>query len=770
MRVLVRLSGLTLLVCSIARVGMCDGSISGTVIDEVTQLPIDQIGLVFLYDSAGSLLYYEMYTGPTYETVTLPSGTYYLKIWVSAPYFQEVYSDHQCPCGCDPTDGTPVVVGSGNVPGVDFELGRGGWITGTITDAQTGQGVLSDFRLYTSDGSPCETGGLLSVDGFYETLGLPGGTYFVATDATDHRNELYDDIPCDPSCDVTDGDPVAVVLGQGTWGIDFALEPVFRYVALGDSYSSGEGCRHYFPFSDVPFGNQCHRSSFAYSQVTWAIDLTADDFFACSGAVTDNIFPASAGGEGQYDEPPQLDHPEIASADLVTVTIGGNDVLFADVLTWCYDEPDCRTFRPRGWSMTLEEYMPQLVGIMGARMEHTVARIRAEAPGAFVVVLGYPVPFPEDAVNQQCGILADPIGHNRSWTPAEQNWIRDLAPELNAMIRRSARRAGGEYARVDMEGLFPGHEVCGPMGSWFVPPRLRRTLNKSEFFHPDRDGHLRGYRRALESFLVAHGLGVAEARGRTRTPTSAELQELAARVARLESAVPTVGDLGIEIISPPCQDEVAVPGQQLRLTGDGFSPGAAVQIYLEEDSSHLLATASADGIGDIDELVALPAALPATPLVRLEAAGTGANGHPRLVLAHVGVAEPLTVDSDTDGIPDACDLCPDVADPGQGDVDSDGIGDLCDPCPDDSGNDTDGDGACDSVDPCPYDPDDDGDSDGLCAAQDNCPYVSNPGQGDSDGDLFGDACDACPGGPDGLCLFYDGFESGDSSEWSTAIP
>jgi hypothetical protein len=66
--------------------------------------------------------------------------------------------------------------------------------------------------------------------------------------------------------------------------------------------------------------------------------------------------------------------------------------------------------------------------------------------------------------------------------------------------------------------------------------------------------------------------------------------------------------------------------------------------------------------------------------------------------------EPEPVDSDSDGIPDDTDNCPDVANPDQADNDidhADGVGDLCD----------------------------------------NCPHATNADQVDSDGDGEGDACD-----------------------------
>ncbi len=107
---------------------------------------------------------------------------------------------------------------------------------------------------------------------------------------------------------------------------------------------------------------------------------------------------------------------------------------------------------------------------------------------------------------------------------------------------------------------------------------------------------------------------------------------------------------------------------------------------------------------------------------------------------------------------------------------SDGFGDVCDNCP------------------ASFNPDqgDVGDGDGVGDACDNCEAIPNPGQEDGDLDGVGDACDVCLGDdasgdadsdgvcadldcddedPDNLCpLFADGFESGDTSAWTSVFP
>ena len=98
-------------------------------------------------------------------------------------------------------------------------------------------------------------------------------------------------------------------------------------------------------------------------------------------------------------------------------------------------------------------------------------------------------------------------------------------------------------------------------------------------------------------------------------------------------------------------------------------------------------------------------------------------------------------DSDADGVPDFRDNCPTVCNVHQLDADGDGKGDVCDTTPGCGGcGQPQCEQVCPppttSTTTIP-----DTDSDGILDNVDNCPNICNTQQLDADGDLIGDVCD-----------------------------
>jgi GDSL-like Lipase/Acylhydrolase family len=271
------------------------------------------------------------------------------------------------------------------------------------------------------------------------------------------------------------------------------------YVALGDSYSSGEGVPPFDPETDTS-GNRCHRSTAAYSRVFEPIGWRLRRrFFACSGAVTDNVglldeASGQLGGVVQYggEQAVQLGRltpPEWAETDLVTLTIGGNDAQFARVLSQCLVFRCHRGRRARRIATHIARAVPPKLGA-------TYAGIARSAPNAGVFVLGYPQLFPSRP-RRRCAIGKRPLSRPK------QVFLRARGEQLNRAIRRAARGAGFHY--VDVERVFRGHEPCGPKSEWIHSIVLRGGVVFS--FHPNGFGQ-RAYARALERYvgcLTRHG-------------------------------------------------------------------------------------------------------------------------------------------------------------------------------------------------------------------------------------------------------------------------
>lgn len=169
------------------------------------------------------------------------------------------------------------------------------------------------------------------------------------------------------------------------------------WLALGDSYSSGEGIPGTVDVGPAQQhqGRNCQRASGDGTSATaWSVsaynavagDLGFEDmaFVACTGAVTNEL--ASQIGEAQ-------ERTGRRKWDVVTLSVGGNDIGFADVLLGCLDAnslpwgafdltPGCDVDEP-----TLRSRVDQLRRSLGSAYDLVASKV---TPGGDVVVAGYP--------------------------------------------------------------------------------------------------------------------------------------------------------------------------------------------------------------------------------------------------------------------------------------------------------------------------------------------------------------------------------------------
>lgn len=463
------------------------------------------------------------------------------------------------------------------------------------------------------------------------------------------------------------------------------------YAALGDSYSSGEGLPPYMNPADW-FGSGCHRSFAAYANQVRLPGSSAPlaerpdaefDFFACSGATTDNIRPD---GEPLSDEPPQMNsgHAIDASRDLITISIGGNDAQFLKVFIYCILLADCRThqpFQPHS-ELTLTDVAPLLVDYAGLKVADIHRRLRSAAPSATIVVLGYPLLLSgNDCPAAQLPQVGETV---MKLSADEQLFLRGVNARLNSRIEASAAAAGLHF--VSVAERFAGHEICGPLESWVNGVvLLNPTFNPKASVHPTAAGQ-RAYAAAVNDYLAASARQLPAGTATTRAglaPNPTPMPALAAASAAAATPLPTLGDLEVALADVPAACEklvnIALPGKPLTLRGRGFAPSETVRMSVIADGrSRSLTDAAADAQGVLATNLMLPADLRINTHVGLQALGAGASGAGHALLAVVRVEDPNVVDSDGDGFPDICDNCSSVPNRDQADTDGDGFGDACD--------------------------------------------------------------------------------------------
>ncbi|EKX65476.1 SGNH/GDSL hydrolase family protein [Streptomyces ipomoeae] len=229
------------------------------------------------------------------------------------------------------------------------------------------------------------------------------------------------------------------------------------YVALGDSYSSGVGAGSYISSS-----GDCKRSTKAYPYLWAAANSPSSfNFTACSGARTGDVLVGQLAPLG-------------ANTGLVSITIGGNDAGFADVMSTCVLQSDSACVSRIN---TAKAYVDST---LPGQLDSVYSAIRSKAPAAHVVVLGYPRFY---QLGGTCAGLSQ----------SKRSAINNAADYLNTAIAKRAADHGFTFG--DVRPAFTGHELCSG-SSWLHSLNL---LNIGESYHPKAAGQSGGYLPVLRS-------------------------------------------------------------------------------------------------------------------------------------------------------------------------------------------------------------------------------------------------------------------------------
>jgi lysophospholipase L1-like esterase len=293
--------------------------------------------------------------------------------------------------------------------------------------------------------------------------------------------------------------------------------PAGRYVALGDSFSSGEGVQPFHPETDHAglFGTKdtCHRSFSAYSQILRKVAKNPEaprpqsdkDFVACSGAQIQALWNWNV---DNTSEPPQLDRLNIKAVEsnghpggpvgLVTMTMAGNDVGFGPIIQQCLR-------RVQGWAAWLlpgaavlgsgscqspdvqHQLDVNLNWLDGTRadnhnpnnLEQVYKGLRRDAPHARILILGYPHEF-KPGYSHDCQHIDQ----------ADLGWANSqLTDRLDNVIQANIKAANANIEYVQTVTYFQNYPQCGGPGAsafYGVDPNI--FPDWQGFFHPNAWG------------------------------------------------------------------------------------------------------------------------------------------------------------------------------------------------------------------------------------------------------------------------------------------
>lgn len=245
-----------------------------------------------------------------------------------------------------------------------------------------------------------------------------------------------------------------------------------RVVSLGDSYSTGTGPAELLP-GDPGVCGRTVASSVRVAAAAVGAELVDA---ACDGATTADL--AASRERGGQTVPAQLD--SLADgADVVLVRLGGNDLGFPALVGGCLARDPAGPVAA-GPTTCVDALAPaggtdavraRIDGEVTTRLGEAFARIRAAAPAARIVAIGYLTVLgdPEALPAEGClrATATSTVNGQVLLADRDAAWLAGIQRELDGAIARAAADAGARF--VDQETPTAEHGACaGDAGGAYV--------------------------------------------------------------------------------------------------------------------------------------------------------------------------------------------------------------------------------------------------------------------------------------------------------------
>ena len=460
------------------------------------------------------------------------------------------------------------------------------------------------------------------------------------------------------------------------------------YLALGDSFASGEGVYNYKAVTDTP-DNRCHLS---YDSYPYVIDSTlstigATESVACSGAKTKDYYfydqrvyntseKQSIGKETlEFDELIYDNYlPGYRIQDnfvlrkkpnIVTISMGGNDIGFSSILKSCVaGSNDCYKFYEDRAALV------STVNNTYTKLVDTYTSIKANTnTSAKVYVIGYPLIAKADG---NCAV-------NVLMNSNELAFGNSLVEYLNAVIEMAANHAGVRY--VDVSNAFSGSKLCETASSSAALNGLTAGNSSfipdvgpigSESYHPTKKGHA----------LLATAITQQTNNFTLAMPTAVIGDPLTIAADKLKFVLDAPHNDSL-YMSTYYQDNLTeldtyYVGDDIKLGITQYQaslpPASSYQVWLYSTPT-LLGTLQTDANGELNSAVTVPGDTP-PGYHTVKIVGKNLAGEDITIqkIIYIGAS---AADIDGDGVPNDKELCL-VGEPSKTDVDADGTDDACD--------------------------------------------------------------------------------------------
>ena len=473
------------------------------------------------------------------------------------------------------------------------------------------------------------------------------------------------------------------------------------YLALGDSFSSGEGDTDKNPATDRKYYRQwtdvnedkakgaprekCHVStrSYPYKLANWmglgSGPSAAWASVACSGAtVYDMNWDNSGGYEGQdsplgrlhgYDNKgilqkmalnemisgrvKQIEFVKKYQPKVITLTAGGNDVGFGKKIKDCVHY--IKSVGTCDWAKDEMNTLGSQIKGQFDRLVELYKELKAASPGAKIYAIGYPQ-FINDAELAACGLNAGAIDLD------ERRMIVRATQYMNEVIEAAARKAGVKY--VDISRALDGGKMCEKHQAYMTGIV---GFGEQESYHPNKFGHTMIFAE------IAKQLNHENLSTYSKYPTAGDESVNAPSSIYFDKGAPSSVNTTMLANSKPSKGSK----QKVALAKNSLQPGSSARVEIRSKPVDL-GSYTVLNDGSIKETITISENIPAG-YHTLFIYGKSASGEDIKITQTLLVTGKDKEDLDDDGIKDANQPCGAFLKASGKDEDLDGIDDACDP-------------------------------------------------------------------------------------------